>query len=125
VTRRLAGDQRGSATVLAVVVSGVLATTFVVAAVIGGALVGQRRAATAADLAALAGASALQQAQPACTVARRLARANDATLTSCTVDGDEVRVGTAVRVPLWRGRSLTVESAARAGPEVLEGISGA
>ena len=59
--RDLPGDHRGSASVLAVVLLGVLAATALLVAAIGGVVVDQRRVAAAADLGALAAASALQQ----------------------------------------------------------------
>lgn len=108
-------DDRGAATP---VVLG-LACALVLAAVVllaGGRLVVERRrAAAAADLAALAGAVALQHLRPACPAVARAAADNEVELVSCRVEGEEVRVGTAVTLRLF-GRELTVESRAHAGP---------
>jgi secretion/DNA translocation related TadE-like protein len=75
--------------------------------------------ASAADLAALAGASALQAGEDGCAAARSNARRNEATVTACSVDGQDVTVLTARRTQPVLGRRFTVHASARAGPERL------
>jgi hypothetical protein len=103
----------------------------------GVAVVARHRAATAADMAALAAASVIAQSESAgesasesagdgdggskaCAAANAIALANDATVTSCHVTGQIVDVTTNVRVPaLDPLRSLGLDSVsarARAGP---------
>lgn len=111
----------GLATVLWISVAGVV--------LVGVAIGARHRAATAADLSALAAASALERAQlehnpnpaaAACAVARTVAAANDSTVDSCEVIGAIVDVTTRVAIPaLASVRFLGVESIsarARAGP---------
>ena len=109
-------DQRGSATVLVVGLTGVLVTVTLLVAVIGGVIADQRRVEAAADLAALAGAGAVQAGADGCTAARRVAGRNGGILRRCAVDGDvvTVEVGRDSRVVLGRGLSLVGQ--ARAGP---------
>lgn len=87
---------------------------------IAGYLVAATRARTAADLAALSGATAYADGQDACAAARRNARANGASVVLCNQVGDavdfvvtvraQVRVG--VRVP---GLPTTSTAVAYAG----------
>jgi len=120
VTRR---DDQGSATVLALVVLTVLVSLAVAAAVVGGVLVGQRRAAAAADLAALAAAESLGLrggtavgGATACEKAGRAGEANGARLTDCLVEGREVSVEVTVEVPTVFGGTVRIPGRARAGP---------
>jgi secretion/DNA translocation related TadE-like protein len=96
---------------------------------VGVAISARHRAATAADLSALAAASAVERAQrehhpnppaAACAVARAVAAANDATVDSCQVIGAIVDVTARVAIPALASlRFLGVESIsarARAGP---------
>jgi secretion/DNA translocation related TadE-like protein len=108
--------QRGSAAVLATVLLGALVVASVLVAVLGGAVVDQRRVEAAADLGALAGASATQRGAPGCAAAASVVRANGGRVTSCVVSGEvvEVRVARGTRRVL--GLRLTVTSRARAGP---------
>jgi secretion/DNA translocation related TadE-like protein len=81
----------------------------------GQVLVAQRRAASVADLAALAGAVAAQHGQDPCAAARRMADLDRGHLESCRVDDERVRVVS--RVPLvLAGHELTVHARAHAGP---------
>ncbi|TDQ55356.1 Rv3654c family TadE-like protein [Actinorugispora endophytica] len=74
----------------------------------------RHRAATAADLAALAGArEAAEGRRHACGLARHTASANGARLTHCTLSGLTLDVGVDVPARLWPGR---VSARARAGP---------
>lgn len=109
-------DQRGSATVLALPLLGVLLLVSLLLAVLGGLVVAQRRVQAAADLAALAGASSLQRGGDGCSVAASLARRNGVELEACSQRLSEVRVRVAVDVGGPGGRSWTVRAHARAGP---------
>jgi secretion/DNA translocation related TadE-like protein len=95
-------------TALAVMVSGftVIATA-------------KHRAAGAADLAALAGAQALQRGADPCASAADLAARNGAVLADCAVAGRVVTVIARTDGPHLLGRAWTFESAARAGPATL------
>ena len=124
---RVAVDERGSASVLAVVLVGALSVAAVLVAAVGAVVADQRRVASAADLAARAGAAAgagggaggagggggaPRHPAPRAAVGRR----NAARLTSCVVTGQVVTVRTARQTRPLLGRRLTVRSAARAGP---------
>jgi len=95
----------------------------------GVAISARHRAATAADLSALAAASALQRAQlerdpspatAACATARGIAAANEATVDSCQVEGSIVEVTTSVAIPVLASLGFlgldSVSARARAGP---------
>ena len=112
-------DQRGAATVLVMPFVGVLALVTVVLAFQGGVLVTQRRVQAAADLAALAGAAALQRGEDGCSAASAVAGRNGARLSGCQVSGNtghDVIVTVERDGPAVLGRSVTVEASARAGP---------
>lgn len=102
-----------------------------VAAVVlaGVAVVARHRAATAADMSALAAASVIGRSQgdsdagsglKGCAAAKAMAVANDATVTSCQVIGQVVDVTTRVQIPAlsWLGglKLSAVSARARAGP---------
>ena len=113
----------GSAAVLVTVLAGFLVVAAVTGSVVGGLFVGHRRAAVAADLAALAAAETLvpdgvpSSAQvPACSEAARIGEANGARVTGCVVQGREVVVTAAVDVPNPLGGRWAVSGTARAGP---------
>jgi secretion/DNA translocation related TadE-like protein len=114
VSRR---DDAGAATVLVVAMAGVLMFVMVGLGAAGGLVVAQRRAQSAADLAALAGATVTGDA---CAEAGRIAAANDTTLEECRLDGEEVGVVVSVPGPElpWASRwsQLRVTAEARAGP---------
>lgn len=99
MTRR---DERGAGTVLTAGVAMVLLTVATAACVLAGWLAQVTATQDAADLAALAGASAMAEGLDACEAADGAARANGATITRCRAEGDrrsfvlEVRV----RAPL-------------------------
>ena len=120
--RPVSRGEEGSATVLLLVLVGLLTTVAVAGAAVGGLLVGQRRAASAADLAALAAAEALGPVgtaaggASACQEAGRVSEANRARLTDCLVEGQEVAVEVAVDVPGLLGGAWKVPGRARAGP---------
>lgn len=86
-------DERGSASVLVALWSVVLTVLAAAAITLSSVLAAREAVAAAADLAALAGASAtLFQPAQACTRAAAIARDNGATLTECRVTGTEVWV---------------------------------
>jgi secretion/DNA translocation related TadE-like protein len=102
---------------LAVTVVGVLAFVAVLVAAVGGAVADQRRVESAADLAALAAAGALQAGADPCAEARGTARRNGATVVSCRVTGgDQVVLRAERRTRPVLGRSLALTARARAGP---------
>lgn len=110
-------DERGTATAWTVPFIGVLALLTVLMAGVGGALVTVRRAQAAADLAALAGATAHAAGRVACAEATRVAGRNGTRVDSCAVlEGGDVRVvvSASVRGP-WP-QPLHVRGRARAGP---------
>ena len=104
--RRGPTGDRGAATVLVVAMAGLLMFVTTGLAAVGGLVTAQRRAQAAADLAALAGASHLDDA---CARASEVAIANAAALDACRVDGADVSVEVSVpgpRVP-WREVRVT------------------
>ncbi|RKS75355.1 secretion/DNA translocation related TadE-like protein [Motilibacter peucedani] len=102
----------GFATVLAVAVLGVLLAVTGSALLVAAAATARHRAATAADLSALAGAGAPLGAD-ACALAARVAADNGAAVATCDQEaGGAVRVTVSVPVPLL-GRAVT--AVARAG----------
>ncbi len=108
--------ERGLATPLTVALTGVLLVATLVGAAWGRLLVDQRRAAAAADFAALAGAAAVQTGRAACPAALDSSRANGAELLRCDVAGERVRVRTGIRSPSLLGRLVRVEATGHAGP---------
>lgn len=91
VARRIA-DESGSATVVAIgIITAVVALALAVIA-IGARAADQHRVRTAADLAAVAGATALYTGSAACTAAEETARLNAAATQACEIDGGDVTV---------------------------------
>ncbi|MFC7595469.1 Rv3654c family TadE-like protein [Terrabacter sp. GCM10028922] len=117
---RLRGRARdaGAATVLVVGLVAALLVLTAGALVIASAVVASHRARMAGDLAALAGAAALQDSADggrACAVADRVARANGAALQGCSSGADaSITVRVTVGAALWP-RPASARS--RAGPE--------
>jgi len=111
--------ERGSGTVLALAAIGVLLVVVTAGLQLGAAAAAAHRARTAADLAALAGASALQEGQPdACARAASVAGLNQAQVIACTLGENEsvsIRVSTAVETR-WPGVPDRAVASARAGP---------
>jgi secretion/DNA translocation related TadE-like protein len=118
-SERWARGEGGAATVLVVAMAGVLMFVMVGLAAVGGLVTAQRRAQAAADLAALAGASALADvsgpAEP-CAAADRVAGRNAAVLDACTAVGRAIRVTVSVAGPDVPWREVKVTAEARAGP---------
>jgi secretion/DNA translocation related TadE-like protein len=109
-------DEAGLAAPLVVALAGVVLLAAVATAALGRLLVDQRRAAAAADLAALAGATALQHGEDGCAAARRTAAANGADLTGCVPSGQRIEVSAALDSPTLLGRIVQVRVEAAAGP---------
>jgi secretion/DNA translocation related TadE-like protein len=100
-------------------VVGCLSLLMVIGAALGvmAAMVRSHRLAqSAADLAALAGAAALQHGRDPCQAARSIASANEAALVECRVTGRDVVVRTEVSGPRWLGQQGDLVAEARAGP---------
>lgn len=115
--RRRVGED-GFAVPVVIGLSGVLVSLALAGVAGGQVLVAQRRAAAAADLAALAGAVAAQHGQDACAAARRMADLDGASLGSCTADGaggERVRVVSEVELTIG-GHELVVRARGHAGP---------
>jgi secretion/DNA translocation related TadE-like protein len=110
-----ARDERGAGVVVGI---GLLAVLLFVAAVSVGTVaivLAHRRAQVAADLAALAGAAALQRGDEPCAAVNRIADRHRVTVTRCRVAGLTVDVATAVELPVALG-GADVAARARAGP---------
>ena len=108
--------ERGAASLFAVAC---LSTLLLVGSALGvvAAMVKDHRAAqAAADLSALAGASAAAEGGDACGAAARIATANGGDLDSCAVSGRDVAVTVSVSGPGWLGQSGDLVAQARAGP---------
>ena len=101
---------------LGTVLMGLLSVVSVFVAALGGVVVDQRRVATAADLAALAAAGALQGGADACAAASAVARRNGGRLRSCRVSGDLVAVEVVRAERVVLGKGVRVSAQARAGP---------
>jgi secretion/DNA translocation related TadE-like protein len=101
---------------LAVALLGFLLLMTAALGVVAAIVVAHRRAQAAADLAALAGATALQRAADACGEAGTVAAANEARLSSCQVVGQDVVVAVQVDGPHWLGQHGSLSAMARAGP---------
>ncbi len=108
-------DQSGAATILAVAMMGFLVTVTVAATGVVGVVAAHRRAQSAADLSALAGAAALQDGGDACRRAGSIAARNGAALRRCEVDDWTVTVVVSreLRLP---GSSMELAARGRAGP---------
>ena len=110
----MTGSDRAEAGFVTVAVVGLTAALVAVASLLttlGVVAVARHRAASAADLAALAGAGHLLDGT-ACEVAAHAAAVQSAVLESCRADGTAVSVVAAVRV----GVLGTARARARAGP---------
>jgi secretion/DNA translocation related TadE-like protein len=111
-------SDEGSATVLALALSAVIALVAAVLAGSGLAAVTRHRAALAADAAALAAAAhSTAGTQAACRLARQALEANGARLRSCAVDGPYAVVSDLVPAPAWIAWAGTAVGQARSGPD--------
>jgi secretion/DNA translocation related TadE-like protein len=116
---RAGRTERGSATLLGVVLAAILVAIAVTAAWWVAVVDLRHRAGIAADMAALAGAQAVQRGVPACPAAQRVAAANAAQLTRCQLLGSDVvaeaQMSGTVRL-LGREMPVQISRRARAGP---------
>ena len=108
-------DERGLAAPLIVSLAGVITVVTLAGAALSRVAVDQRRAAAAGDLAAIAGATALQHGRPGCSAARDIAADNDARLTRCEEQGDRIDIEVVISSAVL-GRAVDVRARARAGP---------
>lgn len=99
----MSGAERGAASLVVVALTGVLVTVAVALSGVAVLLHAHRVAASAADLAALAGAHEQVYAGDACGRAAAVAADNGAELTGCGVEADRVRVTVGVPAPGWIG----------------------
>lgn len=113
MTRR---DEEGAATLLVVAMAGLL--LFVGLALTGVAAIVRthRSAQAAADLSALAGATAGARGRPPCAAAEQVARLNGGAMASCSAESGDVTVEVTVPGPQLVGRDFDVTAMARAGP---------
>lgn len=109
-------NERGAASMLVVACLAFLLLTGAALGVVAAMVRAHRAAQSAADLAALAGASALQRGEDGCAAAARVAAANAASVTTCRAGGEEVRLTVTVPGPRWLGQSADLTAEARAGP---------
>ena len=109
--------QRGAATVLVVAMAGLVLFIGCALSSAAALVVDHRRAQSAADLAALAGAGAFAQGADGCAAAGINAAENDADLVVCQQSGRAVQVTVSVDGPVLLGRATSLEAVARAGPE--------
>jgi secretion/DNA translocation related TadE-like protein len=107
---------RGSASLLAVGLIGVLVLVAVALGTVSAIVHAHRRAQAAADLAALAGAAAQADGRDGCQVAAQMAVANGGALTGCHPEGADLRVLVTVEGPDVLGTTATLTGEARAGP---------
>ena len=110
--------QSGSGTVLVLGVLAVIVVLAVALAALGAAHQARVQAQTAADLAAIAAATALRDGYPACDVAGQVVARNGGQLLTCTTENSGiVRVTTAVAPALFDGWMMGPgQGRARAGP---------
>ncbi|GAB3206449.1 Rv3654c family TadE-like protein [Marinactinospora thermotolerans] len=109
-------DDTGSGTVWVIALCLVIWFATLAAIVVTGVRVGHHRAASAADLAALAAARHAHQGHgPSCAAADSVAGANGARVAACALDGLVVDVHVEFPLPLF---STHATAHARAGPVI-------
>jgi secretion/DNA translocation related TadE-like protein len=111
-----AGRERGSASAYAVIAAAALLLVALVITEAAALVAVRHRAASAADLAALAGSQASVAGHDGCAAAERAARRNDARLVSCRMDFDVATVTARVDSSRWWGHRWAAEIPARAAP---------
>lgn len=116
MSRRSRRGESGSATVLVLVAALLLSVCAVAGAVLEGLAGAQRRVESAADLAALAGAAAVQGGRDGCAAAGVVARRNRAEVVGCRTRGEAVEVRVVRRLELPVLDTVKLRSQARAGP---------
>lgn len=109
-------DERGGATVFAVACLAVLLLIGAALGVVAAMVRAHRSAQSAADLGALAAASAIADGRDPCGSAAEVARANGAELLSCETRGQDAWITVEVAGPRWLGQTADLTAQARAGP---------
>lgn len=109
-------DEAGVATVWAVTWMFTCLMVGWLALLVAGVVAAQHHLDAAADLSSLSAAARLQRGQDACATAASIARANQAAISGCRVEGADVvvTVGRVIALPFGVQGHLT--STARAGP---------
>lgn len=113
--------ESGSATLFIVAVTGLVMFVGLGLSGVATIVLTQRSAQAAADLAALAGASAALSGAEACAAAAAIAEANAATLDDCRLAALVVTVAVTTRGPRLLERRYDVTAEARAGPAASSG----
>jgi secretion/DNA translocation related TadE-like protein len=111
VSRSRADPDRGSVSLFLVACLGLLLLVGAALGVVAALVRAHRQAQAAADLAALAVASAVARQPDPCT-----AGSNGARLVSCVLAGRTSTVRVVVTGPRWWGRVADLDAEARAGP---------
>lgn len=109
-------DERGSATLWALVWLTVLVSVAQIGLLVTALVARQHHVDAAADMTALSAAARLHRGEDPCAAARRVAAAHKVTLTTCQVEGPDVRVAVGAGVGLPFGLSVELSGVARAGP---------
>ena len=109
-------DEVGAGSVLAVAMLAVLVVVTVAVGGVVGVVAAHRTAQAAADLAALAGAGAVQDGADPCRRAGEIARRNGSRLQRCSVQGWDVAVVVVADTAHLPGGVLDLSARARAGP---------
>lgn len=110
-------SDRGSAVPFTVAALGLLLVVGSALGVVGAMFARHRQAQAAADLGALAAATAAQQGGDACASAADVVSANAASLLTCDVAATgEVVLRVSVAGPGWLGQRGALAATARAGP---------
>ena len=107
----------GSASLLVVALTGVVLLLGLAGAFLTATGAAHRQAQSAADLAALAGATAGRSGGDACAMAAKVADQNGARSAACHVDGNDVVVQVLLAGPEFLGHSWELVGQARAGPD--------
>ena len=119
VIRRLASDDRGYATIIGAFAIAVLMVIAIAVIYVGAAVLARHRAQSAADLSALAAAvdHVAAEGDP-CATARTFAAAQGvgASVRRCDLDGEDVVLSVAIRIPLGPFGTRDAVASARAGP---------
>lgn len=116
MTRRPDGGDDGSATMWLMPMVAALGVVTLVLAHLGAALVARRQAQAGADLAALAGASALQRGEDGCAAAARVAGRNRVEVSTCVVSSRRITLRVVKQLELPVLGPVPVSGVARAGP---------
>ncbi|MCF8569143.1 pilus assembly protein TadG-related protein [Gordonia sp. HY002] len=115
-------DEKGFSTITGAAVIAVLAAILLAVLYVGAAVLARHRAQSAADLGALAAASAQVSGRgDACAVAEDRVSVQDGSpsVADCVVDGQDVVVRVVVRVRLGGFGVRAATAAARAGPVTI------